>query len=694
MHSLYQSSESAACRERYGEAHGEDLAERVYTSQLLGRERSLVLHGGGNTSVKGQAVELSGEPVEVLYVKGSGWDLATIEPEGFPACRLGPLLRTCQMDDLSDENMVAALRSQMLDPSSPTPSVEALLHAYLPGKYVDHTHSDAVLTLLDQPDGEQRAYDVWGDKLIYVPYIMPGFLLCKQIVQQNPDFSSGHVMILGQHGIFTWGKSGQESYERMIDAVSLAEAYVEKRIATCVIPTPPDTGIPGDADRRAHQSRLGPILRGALQNAPGGQRFMLHWRDEPEILSLLGRDDAESLTGIGTVTPDHVIRTKPRCAWMGDLDLSLTDEALRAHIEEILASYAEWYQSYFDEHAKTRPDLQRLDCAPRILAIPGLGIAALGKTLKDARVAGDVYSHTAAVLQNAAELGTFCPIRLKDLFEMEYWSLEQAKLKSGGGAAGIMARRIGMVTGAASGIGLATATRLLEEGGHVCLSDRDADALDSVVSELQQRFTSQVIGIRADVTRDVDVSALIDETIRHFGGLDLVVSNAGSAPGGLLHTAEGNDALLASIELNLLSHQRVAATAARAMIRQGTGGCLLFNASKSAFNQGPDFGPYAIPKAGVIALMKQYAVDLGGHGIRSNAINADRIRTGLFDDALIAARAKARGTTPDAYFSLNLLGRETSASDVAAAFTFLTGAEATTGCVLTVDGGNAAAFPR
>ena len=229
MLSQYEDSQSAAYRDRYAAEWGEVLAERVYTSQLLGRERSLVLHGGGNTSAKAVSHEISGEALDVLYVKGSGWDLATIEPAGFPACRQKALLSCCELDELSDEDMVSALRSQMLDPKSPTPSVEALLHAFLPSTYVDHTHADAVLTLLDQPDGKERAFELWGDSLIFVPYVMPGFLLTKEVISKRDELDKGHVMLLDKHGIFTWGDSGRESYERMIEAVTSAENYVDKK---------------------------------------------------------------------------------------------------------------------------------------------------------------------------------------------------------------------------------------------------------------------------------------------------------------------------------------------------------------------------------------------------------------------------------------------------------------------------------
>lgn len=688
MKSRYSQTEARQAIDRYAGQCGEDLALRVYTSRLLGADASLVLHGGGNTSVKSQATEISGEPVEVLYVKGSGWDLGSIEPAGFPACRLAPLRRYAALPEMTDEQMVSALRSQMLDPRSPTPSVEALLHALMPAKFVDHTHADAVLSVVDQPDGAERARDVWPDGLLFVPYVMPGFLLARQIAELGEALASATVLVLDKHGIFTWGQTASESYERMIEAVSRAEDYVATERGPISLPR----AMPRE-QRQLSQRRLAPLIRGALGRAVDGNRLVAEWRDEAEILRLLSRPDAVTVTRIGTVTPDHVIRTKPFPVW---LDPDPSDEATaRRSIEEALSQYATWYEAYFEQNAnRHREPLTRLDRLPRLVAVPGLGVLALGKTLKEARTAGDIYTHTAKVIDAAASMSGYQPVSHADLFDVEYWSLEQAKLKIVGTSAGALSRHIAVVTGAAQGIGRATAERLLGLGAHVVLSDIDAELLEGTRQELSERYGLQVHACAGDVTREADVERLMDAAVDTFGGLDIVVSNAGDAPGGLLHTRAGHDGLLKSLDLNFLSHQRVARAAAERLLAQDLGGCLLFNASKSAFNPGAEFGPYAIPKAAVVALMRQYAIDLGAHGIRANAINADRIQTALFSPALVEARAKARGVSKDAYFKQNLLGRETTAVDVADAFAFLATAHATTGCVLTVDGGNAAAFPR
>jgi rhamnose utilization protein RhaD (predicted bifunctional aldolase and dehydrogenase)/NAD(P)-dependent dehydrogenase (short-subunit alcohol dehydrogenase family) len=681
MESRYDEAEAGRFIERYAARWGPELALRVYTSRLLGQDGSLVLHGGGNTSVKGRAQEITGQEVDVLWVKGSGWDLAQIEPEGFPACRLEPLLRGCRLAALSDEDMVKLLRSQMLDPGSPTPSVEALLHAFLPARFVDHTHADAVLAVVDQPDSEAHVREIWGDRALFVPYVMPGFVLARRIAELGGELGARHVMVLDKHGIFTWGETARESYERMIEAVSEAERYIAGRpIITASTAAALDAG-----ERRHRQRALAPKIRGALGRASDGQRFLLSWRDDAPILALLARADAKRWTSIGTATPDHVIRTKPV-----PLFLQFEDD-----IDAALQAYARWYDGYFERGAKARArGVVRLDRLPRVVLVPGLGALTLGKTLADARVAGDIQAHTEQIILDALAVGEYRPVSELDLFDVEYWSLEQAKLKHGALAPAPLERRIALVTGAARGIGRATAVELLRLGAHVLLADRDAEPLEHARAELAARYGSRVAAQPADVTRDADVAALLAAAVDAFGGLDIVVSNAGAAPSGLLHTEAGEQELLRSLDVNLLAHQKLSRAAVEILVTQGLGGCLLYNASKSAFNQGPEFGPYAIAKAALVALMRQYAVDLGRHGIRANAINADRIRTNLFGGGVLEARAKARGISPDEYFRDNLLHRETTAEDVARVFGWLACAEATTGSVVTVDGGNAAAFVR
>ncbi len=709
MQSLYDPAEAQRFLDRHAARYGEDLALRVYTSRLLGKDPSLVLHGGGNTSVKSRVVELLGDVTDVLYVKGSGADLATIEPRGFPACRLAHLRRLCERPGMSDEEMVAQLRGQMIDPESLTPSVEALLHAFLPGKFVDHTHADAVLALLDQPRSAEIVREVYGDRALFVPYVMPGFTLTRRVAElwqaragapsstrggepiSSPQPASRRppptVLVLDKHGLFTWGDSAQLSYERMISAVSLAEAFIDERRAAAsrrTLSVPP---------AREIYAKVAPVVRGALTRA-SGKSWILSWRTGPDLLAFTERSDLARVSQIGCATPDHVIRTRAK-----PLVLKLPAEregpdALRGRVEAGLGAYAEAYQDYVRRCSALRPGQRaELDPFPRVLLFEGLGALTLGRTHADAAIAADIYQHTVAVIDAATAMEGYRPASELDLFDVEHWSLEQAKLARAP-AEGPLERRIALVTGAASGIGLGAARALLAAGAHVLLSDRDATALESAAAPLAAKHPGRVLCIACDVTSEGEVKAAVAAAAEGFGGLDLVISCAGSATTGRLHSATGDAALRGSLEVNLLGHQNVARAGAAVMIAQGTGGAILFNASKGAGTQGPDAGPSAVPKAALLALMRQYALDLAPHGVRTGAVSADRIRAELAGKGPSEARAKVRGAPGDEHLRDNLLHRETTVDDVARAFVYLCTAEASTGCVLTVDGGDAAAFPR
>ena len=667
----------------------ETLALRTYTARLLGKTPELVIHGGGNTSAKDTIKDRLGRNLDVLYIKGSGWDLGTIAPAGHPAVRLAPLLELRKLDKMSDEDMVAELRGALIDPSAPTPSVETLLHAFLPARFVDHTHADAILALADQPDGEKLCRQVYGDEMVWVPYVMPGFMLAPRTAGAFEAATRAGkkpwVIILEKHGIFTFGDTAKESYDRMIRAVTMAERRIADSRHTSMSRNVVAV--------RGLESRLLPRIRGALAKLGGEapeRGPMVAVRATDPINDFLGRSNAEELCRVGCATPDHVLRTKPTAMFVRDPSYGDLD-ALGRRIEEELVEYGHDYDKYFEQmSAEKKRTLKKLDSLPRVILLPGFGMVTMGKTITDASVVADVYEHDIYVMTDAADIGTYQPVSRSDLFDVEYWSLEQAKLKPT--ARLPLSGAVALVTGAASGIGQATATHFLELGAHVMLADRDAEGLARVAAEIGK--ADRVTTYRADVTIEGEVRGAAAHACRTFGGLDILVSNAGDAPQGRLDSEEGAEALRSSLEVNLLSHNHAARAASEIMLAQGRGGCLLFNISKSSFNPGPNFGPYAVAKSALLALMRQYAVDLGRHGIRSNGINADRIRTRLFAGGVAEQRARARGVSVDDYFKDNLLRREVTAFDVAQAFGQLAQARATTGCVVTVDGGNAAAFPR
>jgi rhamnose utilization protein RhaD (predicted bifunctional aldolase and dehydrogenase)/NAD(P)-dependent dehydrogenase (short-subunit alcohol dehydrogenase family) len=660
---------------RYPRTCNEDLALRTYTSRLIGRDPALVLHGGGNTSVKTRLADELGAPLEVLCVKGSGWDLATIEPPGLPALRIEPLRALRALPALGDEEMVNALRVRLLDAGAPNPSVETLLHAFLPHRFIDHSHADAILALVDQPEAEAICAEVFGDRFAVVPYIMPGFALAKLAAEVYEAHPQSEGLLLLQHGLFTYGATARESYERHIAAVRRAEAFIRDRRRPRV----------AAASRRPDVAYrpLAPILRGRL--GAGTRRYILTLRQSDRIRAFVDDTALDTLACRGPITPDHVIRTKRHPLILDDVR-GLDAAALAGAIDARLAAYRESYRAYVARQCAAKQEKKTpLDPDPRVILVPGLGLIAAGPTEKDARIAADVYEHTIATIRDAEAAGRYQALPESDIFDMEYWSLEQAKL--GKAIPPALTGRVVYITGAASGIGAATARRFARAGAQLFLVDRSAEALAAILGELR------CAGEAIDVTDEGAVEESFGRAVDRFGGIDGVVSNAGTAPQAPIDQCPA-DVLRQSLEINLLAHQWVAAAATRILRAQGQGGFLLFNASKAAFNPGEGFGPYAVPKAALVALMKQYALEGGRDGIRASAVNADRIRTGLFPPEMIAVRARARGIAPDEYFRSNLLHREVTADDVAEGFLCLALAESTTGAVHTVDGGNIAASPR
>jgi rhamnose utilization protein RhaD (predicted bifunctional aldolase and dehydrogenase)/NAD(P)-dependent dehydrogenase (short-subunit alcohol dehydrogenase family) len=691
MRSLWSDGEAAAMVASYGESGaalgpaGSDLALRVYTSRLLGGDPSLVLHGGGNTSVKTVLPDLLGTPAEVLCVKGSGWDLSNIEPPGLPAVRLAPLRTLRARDALSDEDMVRLQRANLLDPGAPNPSVETLLHAFLPHKFVDHTHATAVLSLANQPDAAERCADLYGGRVGprvgVVPFIMPGFLLAKAAAEIYEADPAVEGLVLLKHGVFSFGDTASEAYERMIAIVSLAEECLKrgrrKMFAGAALPA-----------RIAGAAEVAPILRGACAlpdpAVPGlYKRFVLDFRGGSAVRNFVDGAELRRYGLAGVATPDHTIRTKNYPMIVPAPEAGRRDafaDAVSGAVERFVADY----HAYFARHnAASGGKKRELDPAPRVILVPGLGLFGLGRGARDAAVAADLAESWVATVTDAEAVGTFQSLSEAELFEMEYWSLEQAKL--GSAVEKPLAGQVAVITGGAGTIGLATARALKGAGAEIALLDRaGADTAAKPLGGL---------GLAADVTDPEAVRIAFDRVAERFGGVDIVVSNAGAAWQGKIGEADPKT-LRDSFELNFWAHQWVAQNAVRIMLAQQTGGCLLFNVSKQALNPGADFGPYGVPKAATLALMRQYALDYGAAGIRANAVNADRIRGGLLTPEMIALRSRARGVGEAEYMGGNLLRREVTAEDVAQAFLDLALARNTTGSFATVDGGNIAAAPR
>ncbi len=681
MKSQWNDDAAQAMVEAYGAAGvGPDIALRVYTTRLLGRDPLLVLHGGGNTSVKTRATDDLGEEHEVIAVKGSGADMADIEPWGLPAVKLEPLRRLRTLDALSDEAMVNVQRLNLLDSAAPNPSVETLLHAFLPHKFVDHTHAAAVLSLVDQPDGEALAREVYDGRMGIVPYIAPGFGLAKAAAEVFEDDPRVEGLVLHKHGIFTFGENAREAYERMIEMVSLAESRLRQGRPVAFTARPLAAEMESAAE-------IAPIIRGAVAiKAEDAEpvRFIAAFRTAPEIMSYVNGAELASYSQRGVVTPDHIIRTKNKPLLVPQPEAGKL-EVFSSALREAVGKFAAGYDDYFSrENAAAGGSKTKLDSAPRVVLVPGLGLFGLGRTAKDASIAADLAENTIRVVTDAEAIGSYEPLPESDLFALEYWSLEQAKLK--GAVAKPLTGQVALVTGAGA-IGAATAKALAAEGAAVALVDIDGEAAKAAGAAVKG------LGLQCDVTKPDQVRSAFAALCEHFGGIDILVSNAGAAWQGRIGEVP-DETLRKSFELNFFAHQTVAQEAVRIMLKQGTGGVLLFNLSKQAVNPGANFGPYGLPKAATMLLMRQYAIDYGAQGIRSNGVNADRVRSGLLTDAMIKDRAKARGVSEAEYMSGNLLNAEVTAADVAQAFVALAKARKTTGHVETVDGGNIAAALR
>jgi rhamnose utilization protein RhaD (predicted bifunctional aldolase and dehydrogenase)/NAD(P)-dependent dehydrogenase (short-subunit alcohol dehydrogenase family) len=637
-----------------------DLGLRVYTSRLLGRDKSLVLHGGGNTSVKVREKNLFGEEETILYVKGSGWDLETIEPQGFSPVRLSHVLRLAELPSLSDPEMVNQLVTHMLKASAPAPSIETILHGLMPQKFVDHTHADAVLSVANTRDGEKRIREIYGKRCVVIPYLMPGFDLAqfcaREFRAQGTRDTIG--MVLLNHGIFSFGNDARESYERMIELVSLAEDYLALKRAWSVAPGRFEAGT---VDVNAQAS-----LRSKLSDLAGTPLIVKTVTNE-RTLGFAQDPRAATITQRGPATPDHVIRTK-RTPMLG------TD----------LGRYVEQYKSYFDSHArKAKEPKTMLDPAPRVVLDPGFGLAAAGRTAKDAAIVDEIYDHTIDVILRAEALGGFEALPAKDIFDVEYWDLEQAKLKRGGKPPAFSGE-VALVTGAASGIGKAVVAAFLARGSAVVGLD-----LDVKVDSMHAR--PDFLGLRCDVTDDRQVGLAIGRAVVAFGGLDMLVLNAGIFPASRriadLPTEEWRRSMAVNLDANLLLMR-----ACHPFLKLAPrGGRVVVIGSKNVPAPGPGASAYSASKAALNQLARVAALEWGVDGIRINTLHPNAVfDTGLWTEEVLAQRAKQYGMTVEAYKTNNVLRTEVTSRDVAELAAEMCGPlfAKTTGAQVPVDGGN------
>jgi rhamnose utilization protein RhaD (predicted bifunctional aldolase and dehydrogenase)/NAD(P)-dependent dehydrogenase (short-subunit alcohol dehydrogenase family) len=643
-----------------------DLAQRVYSSRILGREPALVTHGGGNTSVKARLTNIFDEGEGIIYVKGSGWDLETIEPEGFAPCRMEPLLRLATLAELSDTQMSAELKKSMTDPNAPAPSVEAILHAILPARFVDHTHADAVLTVTNTPGGAERVREIYEDDLVVIPYVMPGFKLARLCAELYPKKAHSRTlgMLLMNHGIFSFGETAQESYERMITLVTRAEEYLERHRAFATVSLGPATlrQSEGLATRQSECIEIA-RLRRAVSHTAGAPMILSVHQDE-EALAFANRPDLTEISQQGPATPDHVIRTK-RLPLIG----------------RNVAAYAASYRDYFKEHANA--SLTALDSAPRVILDQELGLCVVGKTAKDAAIVEDIYRHTMYIIARATSLGGWRALPPQDIFDVEYWDLEQAKLRKVGKPPAFTGE-VALVTGAASGIGKACVAALLARGAAVIGLD-----ISRGITALHSR--EDFLGLVCDLTNESAIGAALERGVRAFGGLDIVVLNAGifpkTGPISELSTETWHRVMAINLDANFAL---LRSTQPLLKLAPG-GGRVVVIGSKNVIAPGPGAAAYSASKAALQQLTRVAALEWGSEGIRINTLHPNAVfDTGIWTQEVLSARAAAYGMSIENYKRNNLLKVAVNSQDVAELAAELCGPlfAKTTGAQIPVDGGH------
>ncbi len=635
------------------------LKLRAYTSRLLGGESGLVLHGGGNTSVKAKIKNFFGDIEELLYIKGSGWDLKTIQTSGFAPVKLEVLKRMAELDRLSDTDMIQLQKTAMTDPAAPNPSVEAILHAIIPFKYVDHTHADSVVTITNNEKGERLIRTIYKDKVLIVPYVMSGFILAKKVYEmtRNINWDELEGIILMNHGIFTFSDNAKASYEQMIHLVCLAENYLQASGSFDSV---------AKAEAGEDLFTLAKIRKQV--SLAKGSAMIATLDNSPEACGFADLTNVESIATRGPLTPDHVIRTK---------QLPLI---IKKDVEKAITGFCSVYENYFQRN--TDGHLSCLDPAPRWGVWPQHGIISFGQSIKEATIVFDIAFHTIRAIQWGESIGGWKALPEKDIFDMEYWDLQQSKLRKEDTTRTLQGK-IALVTGAASGIGLACAKALHENGAAVVGLD-----LNPAITRIFNQ--PDLVGLAGDISDDKAIKEAVEFTVRSFGGLDILINNAGIFTKSQRIEDMDAETWNRSMEINLSSHQRLLKTCIP-YLKQGVDPTVIFIASKNVPAPGPGASAYSVAKAGLTQLARVAALELAADGIRVNIIHPDAVfDTGIWTQEVLNQRAKHYGLTVEEYKTKNLLKTEVTSKDVAALVCCMAGPAfaKTTGAQVPIDGGN------
>ncbi len=680
------------------EAQGlKGLEELVYLSRLIGADEGLVVWGGGNTSIKTTQPDFRGRDTRTLLIKSSGSDLKTATPQDFVRLRLDDIEPLFELDSMADEDMVAYLEHCALDPRGRRPSIETLLHSFIPATVVVHSHADSVIALTNTPASDNILRDVYGDSIAVAPYIRPGFTLSKLVgtlVRHRPDIQG---VVLSNHGLFTWGSTAKKAYANHIHLVTQAEEYAQRQAVGKR--TFGAVSAPALRPEIRHHiaASIAPALRGAVSNQ---QHSILRYDDSPDVLDFVNSELARELSAVGPATPDHIIQTKRQPLWLNN-ETPEDIEALLSIIPTAVEEYAEQYKRWHAKHSSSSADTFILDPYPRVVLVPGVGMWTTGRDARGALVTSDIYHHSIDVMRAAQAISGYSSLSSRDAFEAEYWPLELYKL-SLAPPAGELAGRVALVTGAAAGIGRAIALRLASQDAHVIVTDIDEEGAQAVASRIVDACgPGRAHGLEMDVTSQADVAAAFRSTVMAYGGLDILVSNAGIAPTGPMHEMSLS-LWQKAFDVNTTGHFLVAQEAVKIMRQQGIGGNLVFVGTKNVPAPGGDFGAYSASKAAEVQLARVLAIENGSHGIRCNIINPDAIfeGSGLWSTDVRQQRAQAHNVTVDQledfYRQRNLLKQRVLAEDVAETALYLASDRSakTTGAMIPVDGGVREAFPR
>jgi rhamnulose-1-phosphate aldolase/alcohol dehydrogenase len=672
------------------------LDELVYRSNLLGSDRAVANYGGGNTSTKTVIKDFKGEDVEVMWVKGSGSDLATMKAHNFTGLRLADIRPLMERDEMTDEEMVEYLAHTMIDSKHPRSSIETLLHAFLPFKHVDHTHPDAIISIACADNGKEIAEEIFGDRFVWVPYIRPGFTLSKMIAEGVKNNPKAELVIMEKHGLVTWGETSKECYDKTISIINEAEAYIEEKAkAVTLFGGTKYTSLSAD-ERKEVLAKIMPVVRGQVSQ---NKKMLVTYDDSETVLNFVNSVRAEELAKVGAACPDHLVHTK-RVPLFVKWDPSTKDvDALIEAVKVGVAEYQKEYEEYFNRN-KSEGDVMS-EAAPRVILIPGVGMLNTGKTWFAAKISEGLYHRAISVMRGSTILGNFVSLNEAESFAVEYWPLELYKLSLAPAEADF-SRQVAFVTGGAGGIGSATVRRLVSEGAHVVIADINLEGAEELAKEINSKYgENRTIAVKVDVTKEEAVQEAIKETILTYGGLDILVNNAGLASSSPFEDTT-LDAWNLNINVLVTGYFLVAREAFKLMKDQAIGGNMVFVGSKNSIYAGKNAAAYSTAKAAEVHLARTIAADGGQYGIRVNSVLPDAVIRGskIWDSNWKKERASSYGIGEDDleahYRKRTILNVNILPEDIAEAIAFLASSRSakTTGCMITVDGGVAAAFTR